>query len=221
MASTQHRYEVVEEERVEEIVESVEEEGEVVEEAEEVVGESYELVKAPMAEESRVEEESPLSIIEQTYYLPPSISSLSKLARRFAVYGTCLVELRDRLRRSKRLDIETRRLIDAELRYVRVWLYILTLKAMRVVEMEGVRHNAVCSVLGRHDPILGKLCTRVRERGVPKYVERETRRGNPGASNPTIILALLKHYHPKCYDIIVGGKYSSYKAETRTLFEKE
>jgi len=56
VASTQHRYEVVEEERVEEIVESVGEEGEVVEEAEEVVGESYELVKAPMAKESRVEE---------------------------------------------------------------------------------------------------------------------------------------------------------------------
>jgi len=210
---------VVEEEPVEEVAESIGGEEEVVKEVEEVVGESYEIVKTSVARDKV--EEGPLNIIEQTYYLPPSISSLSKLARRFAVYGTCLVELRDKLRRLKRLDIDTRRLIDAELRYVRVWLYILTLKAMRVVEMEGVRPNAVCSVLGRYDPVLGKLCARVREKGVPKYVERETRRGNPGASNPAIILALLKHYHPKCYDVVVGGKYSSYKAETRTLFEKE
>lgn len=221
MTSTQHRYEIVEEEPITEAVaEPVEEEEEVVAEVEEIVGEGYEVVGTPATGRSGVED-SPLSIIEQVYYLPPSVSSISKLARRFAVYGTCIVELRDKLRKLKKLDIETRRLIDAELRYVRVWLYLLTLKAMRIVEADGVKPNAICSVLGRYDPVLGKLCARIRGKGVPKYVEREARRGNPGASNPTIILALLKHYHPKCYDVIVSGKYSSYKAETRTLLEKE
>lgn len=220
MVSSQHRYEIIEEEPVEEdAIEPIGEEKEVIAEVEEIVGESYEIV-GTTARGSGVEKD-PLSIIEQTYYLPPSISSISKLAKRFAVYGTCIVELRDKLRRLKKLDSETKYLINAELRYVRVWLYLLTLKAMKVLEEEGVKPNAVCSVLGRYDPTLGKLCAQVRGKGVPKYVEREARRGNPGASNPTIILALLKKYHQKCYDVIVGSKYSSYKTKTRILFEKE
>ncbi len=116
-----------------------------------------------------------------------TLEALASMARREAVYGSCLVELRDKLRRAGELDGFRAKVIAEEVRRVRSRLrsygaYALTL-------------SGSCDAVP--DPVLRELCREAEASGAAPAPHN-------GAQEPWVVLSLLRRYHPQCYRLVAG-----------------
>lgn len=128
-----------------------------------------------------------LELVSATDMLPDNEQALAKIARSWAAWAQCLVELRDTLRRLGVLYDGLAREIARELRAERAKLLMA---GLRVLSLRGG-----CRGVG--DELLARLCREAEER-LPGLSLEKLVRWMRGARRPDIVLSYMCRYHEKC-----------------------